>query len=102
MPNQFQPLRFATAERVQRLTEPQIPKSDFAQNVERFRQRLRFADLGEELDRLAHGELKHVVNRFPVQLDFQHVRLEPFAFAFGAAHVKIAQELHLDLLEPGP
>ena len=31
----------------------------------------------------------------------QDVRLETPAFAFGAANVEIAQELHLDFLEPG-
>src|SRR5262245_12010740 len=32
-----------------------------------------------------------------MQLHLEHVRLEAFAFAFCAAHIKIAQELHLDL-----
>ena len=41
------------------------------------------------------------MNRFAVQLHFQDVRLKPPAFAFGAAHVEIAQELHLDFLETG-
>ena len=41
------------------------------------------------------------MNRFAVQFHFQNVRLKTSAFAFGAAHVKIAQELHLDFLETG-
>src|SRR6516164_5800705 len=32
-----------------------------------------------------------------MQLHLEHVWLETFAFAFCAAHVKIAQKLHLDL-----
>ena len=40
------------------------------------------------------------MDRFAVQFNFQDVRLETFAFTFRAAHIKIAQELHLDLFEP--
>ena len=36
-----------------------------------------------------------------MQLHPQNVRLKAAAFAFGATHVEIAQELHLDLLEAG-
>ena len=41
------------------------------------------------------------MNRFSLQLNPEHVRLETFAFAFRAAHIKVAQELHLDLLVAG-
>ena len=41
------------------------------------------------------------MNRFAVQFDFQHVGLKPFSFALGAAHIKIAQKLHLDFFKTG-
>ena len=39
------------------------------------------------------------MDRFPVELDLEDVRLEAAAFAFRAAHEDVAEELHLDLLE---
>ena len=101
MPDQFQPLRFAAGQRVERLAQPQITKPDFLEHIQRFAELFRFADLREELDRFAHGQLEHVVDRFAVELDLQNVRLEATALAFRAAHKKIAQELHLDLFETG-
>src|SRR5215208_6712671 len=56
-----------------------------------------FWDSTKELNGFANREFKNVVNRFLVQAHLQHVWLETFAFAFCAAHIKIAQELHLDL-----
>src|SRR3984893_12608935 len=102
MLDEFQSLRFAAGKRVQRLAKPQITEPDFVENIERTGEGFLFADLGEELDRFAHGQIEHIMNRFAVQFDFQHVRLEPFAFAFGAADIEIAQELHVDLFESGP
>ena len=101
MPNELQTLRFATGERVERLAESQITETDFIQNIERLRQRFRFADLREKMNRFADGHLEHIVNRFAVQVGLQHVRLESFSFALGAANIKIAQELHLDFFETG-
>src|SRR5438874_4221520 len=100
VPDQFQTLRFAARKSVERLAESQITETDFIEYIQRIRQSFLFADLREELDRLAYGPLQHVVDRFAVQFNFQDVRLETFAFTFRAAHIKIAQELHLDLFEP--
>ena len=100
MPDEFQTLRFAARQGVQRLAESQITESNFIQHIERIGETLLFADPSEELDRFAHGQLEHVVNRLVVQFNFQHVRLESFPFAFGTADIQIAQELHLDLFEP--
>ena len=101
MPDELEPLRFAAGKSVERLAESQITEPDFLQHVERSGERLLLPRSREKLDRLAHGHLEHFVNRFAVEFHFQHVRLEAPAFAFRAAHVKIAQELHLDLLETG-
>src|SRR5262245_27692680 len=101
MPNKFQALRFAAAQRVQRLAKSQIAESDLIENIERLGERFRFADLREELDRLSHREPEQIVKRFAVELDFEHVRLEAFPFALRAAYVEIAQELHLYFFETG-
>ena len=101
MPDEFQPLRFAAGKRVERLSEPQIAEPNFFEHIERLRKIFLLADLREELNRFGHGQLEHVVNRFAVQLHLQHVRLKTAAFAFRAAHIEIAQELHLDLFETG-
>src|SRR5205085_2923112 len=101
VPDEFQPLRFAAGKRVERLAEPQISEPDFIQNIERIAELFRFADQREKLDRFVNSQLEHVVNRLLVQLHAQDVRLKTAAFAFGAANVKIAQELHLDLFKPG-
>ena len=82
------------------MPKSQITETDFVQNIERPGKRFYFADLGEELNRFVDRELEQIVNRFAVQFDFQDVRLKTFALAFGATHIEIAQELHLDLLEP--
>src|SRR5207249_8722636 len=101
MSNQFQPLRFAAGERVQWLSKAQITKANFFEHGKRLGQSRFFADLGEELDCFAHSQLEQIVDRFLVQFHIQHVRLKTAAFALGAAYVKIAQELHLDLFETG-
>ena len=72
------------------MTEPQITEPDFIEYIQRLGESLLFADLNEKLDRFAHGQLQDIVNRFVVQFNFQHVRLKPFPFAFGAAHIEIA------------
>ena len=101
MSNQFQPLRFAAGERVQRLSKAQITEANFFEHRKRLGQSRFFADLGKELDRFAHSQFEQIVDRFSVQFHIQHVRLKTAAFAFGAAHVKVAQELHFDLFETG-
>ena len=81
------------------MTESQITQANFIENIQRIRESFLFADLDEELDRFVHRELQQVMDRFVVQFNFQHVGLESFSFAFGAADIEIAQELHLDLFE---
>ena len=88
--HQFQPLRFAAGKRVERLTEPQITETNFFEHVERIGQTFLLADPAKELDRFVHSQVEHVVNRFAVHLNFEHVRLKSVTFAFGAAHIKVA------------
>ena len=83
------------------LSQFQITEPDFFEHIERLGERFEFADLGEELYRFGYGKIEHIVNRFAEQLNFEHVGLEASAFALGASHVEIAQELHLDFLETG-
>src|SRR5450755_1416837 len=101
MPDEFQSLRFAAGKRVQWLTEAQIAQPNFSQNIEPITDRFGLADLREKLNRFTHRQLEQVVNGFAMQLHSQNVRLKPAAFAFRAAHIEIAQKLHLDLFETG-
>src|SRR6266481_3471475 len=99
MSYQLQPLRFATGKRVQRLAESQITKSDLFEHFKsgrNFRTAIATA-FGKKLDGFADREFKNIMNGFSVEAHLEHVWLETFAFAFGAAHVEIAQKLHLDL-----
>ena len=94
-------MRLAAAQGIEWLPQPQIPEPHLLQNFERIRELFALADLGKPGSRFGHGQLEHIVNRFSVQLNFQHVRLETFAFTFRATDIKIAQKLHLDFLETG-
>src|SRR5437667_11205940 len=99
MPYQLQPLRFATGKRIQRLAESQIAESDFFEHFKsgrNFRSAIATA-FRKKLDGFTDREFKNIMNRLFLQVYLQHVRLKPFAFALGAAHIKIAQKLHLDL-----
>src|SRR5205085_11781922 len=80
----------------------QVTEPDFIQHVELVAKRFRLPDLSEELNRFADGHLQNVVDRFPIDLYPENVRLESAPFALRATHIKIAQELHFDLLEAGP
>src|SRR5437764_1840637 len=99
--DELKPLRFTAGKRIERLAEPQITEPDFIEDIERIAEFFRFADQREKLNGFMNSQLEHVGNRLLGQLHPQNVRLKTAAFAFGAANVKIAQELHLDLFEPG-
>ena len=53
----------------------------------------------EETDGLGDGHFQHLVDVLAVVAHLEDVRLEALALALRAAHVQVAQELHLDLLE---
>ena len=99
--DEFQPLRFAAAEHVQRLAEREIAEPDLLQHDERLDHFL-FAELGEKTDRLADRQLEHVVDGFLREANLQHMRLVAFALALRAADEDVAEKLHLDLLEAHP
>ncbi len=100
MSNQLEPLRFAAGKRVERLPQPQVTEPDFLEHFQAVGnlRAARVVDLGKEFDRFANRQFQQIGNRSAAQAHFQNVRLKAFAFAFGAAHVKIAQKLHFDLL----
>ena len=90
------------------MTESQITKPDFFKHLESvgnlrraFELQCLVANLCKKLNRFADRQLENVVNGSVVQAHFQHMRLKPFAFAFRAAHEKIAQKLHLNLFIAG-
>src|SRR6476620_11644155 len=102
MPDELETLRFAAGKRVEWLPEAHITKSHFFQNPKRPRERLAFPERVKKFDRFAHRKFQEFVSGATFQFHFEHVRLETSPFAFRAAHVEIAQELHLDFLETGP
>src|SRR5687767_4735572 len=101
MPDELQPLRFAAGKSVQGLAQAQIAQPDLIEHIELVAELLGFTNLRKKLDGFADGHLQNVVDRLPINLHPQDVRLETPAFAFGTTHVEIAQELHLDLLKAG-
>ena len=50
----------------------------------------------EECQRLAHGQLQHLVDVEPVVADVEDAALEARAFALLADQLDVGQELHLD------
>src|SRR5436305_12045809 len=102
MPNELKPLRLASGKRVQGLPQPEVTEPNLRQDLQRLRQRMLFPDLFKEIDRLRHSELKHIMDGVALEPNPQNVRLETAPFAFGAAHVEIAQELHFDFFKAGP
>src|SRR5205085_8175669 len=96
--DELETLGFAAGKRIERLSQTQVTEPDFIQHVELVAKRFRLPDLSEELNRFADGHLQNVVDRFPIDLYPENVRLESAPFALRATHIKIAQELHFDLL----
>src|SRR6266404_2302241 len=82
MADELQPLGFAAAQRIQRLPQLQITKTDFLQNFERIGDEFLFSDLREPCCRFRDREFENSVNRFAVQLDFEHVWLEAASLTF--------------------
>src|SRR5205823_4638487 len=99
--NEFWLFRPAATQVIEWLPQPEIPAPHLLQNFQRVRKLFPLPDLGKPGSRFGHGQLEHIVNRFSLQLNFEHVRLESFAFAFRTTDIKIAQKLHLDFLETG-
>ena len=83
------------------MAEAQVTESHFFEHIKRLGKIFSFADLREKLDRFGHGQFQYVVDRFAMHPHFQHVRLKAAAFAFGAAHIEVAQKLHLDFFKTG-
>ena len=96
--DELQPLRLAATQDIQRLAEREVAQPHLLQHHQRLHHFL-FAHLGEKADRLRDRQLQHVVDGFPREPDFQHMRLVAPPLALRAADEDIAQELHLDFLE---
>ena len=106
---QLQPLRLPAAERRHRLPEAHVPQ---AYGRQRRQGGDHLGGLGEELAGLRHRHGKHVGHRFRgdarrdaraprrQQPHLQHLGSETLSVAVGTAQVHVAQELHLDVLEP--
>ena len=101
VPNELEPLRFAAGKVLSGCPSRRYPSPTSSRTSSGSDELFALADLREKRHRFGHRQLEHIVNRFAVQLNLQHVRLETSAFAFRATDIEIAQELHLDFLETG-
>jgi hypothetical protein len=122
-PGNLQALSFTAGQRRHRLAELHVFETDVRQRLQRTHH---LARVGEEDERLAHGEVEHLghaqahhraapgagggarsqrrrqIHRgshAPLDRHFQHLGPEALAVAIGAAQVDVGEELHLDVLE---
>ena len=86
-------LRLSARQRRRRLAEPQVAEPDL---VEHLQAPQHFRRAAEEGQRLADGEVEHLMNRTAAVPDFEHLRLEPLAVALIAGHEDVGEKLHLD------
>ena len=89
---QFHALRFAAGERRGRLPQPQIAQPDIVQHLQALHQARRRV---EEVHRLAHRELQHLVDVQTVVANIQNAALVARALALFADQFHVGQELHL-------
>ncbi len=97
---QLQALRLAARQRGHWLAQLHVVEADVDDGLQATDH---LAVVGEQLHRLAHGQLQHVGDRqlavAPHQVRVQHLGAKALAVAIGAAQVDVGQELHLDVLE---
>ena len=86
-------LRLAARQRGRRLTEAQIAQPDF---VEHLQPAQHFRRRAEKRERLADGEIEHLVDVLRAVLHLEHLRLEAAAVALIARHEDVGEKLHLD------
>ena len=89
---QLHALRLAAGERGRRLPQPQIAQADFLQHAQLLHD---LGHAGEEVQRLLHRQVQHVVNVLAVIANLQHFRLVARALALLADQLHVGQELHL-------
>src|SRR5215471_14456852 len=93
MRRDLDPLRLPAGQRRRRLTEAEIPEADL---VEHLQPPQHFRRAAEKRQRLADGEVEHLVNRPAAVPNFEHLRTETFAVALITGDEDVGQELHLD------
>ena len=87
------PLRLAARQRRRRLSETEVAEADLVEHLQP-PQHLRRA--AEEGQRLAHGEVEHLMDRSAAVAHLEHLRLEALAVALIAGHEDVGEKLHLD------
>ena len=87
------PLRFPARQRRRRLTEAEVAEPDL---VEHLQPPQHLGRAAEERQRLAHGQVEHLVNRSPAVVHLEHLRLEALAVALIARDEHVGEKLHLD------
>ena len=95
MPRELQPLRLAARERGNGLAEPQVLEPDAGERLER----PLHLGVAEKSDRLGHGQLEGVGDRFLSDFHFEDFIAKAPAVAVGTAQVHVGEELHLHVLE---
>src|ERR1700686_2068513 len=93
MRGQLHALRFASRECGRRLAETQVAEADFVEHAQFFSEP---GDFGEELERLANGEVQDLMNILALVVDVEHLRLVARALAFVADQLHIGEKLHFD------
>ena len=108
--DEFEPLAFAAAQGVDRLTAAQVTKADFGEEFEGAQGFLGGARIGkffEEGNRFFDRGVEHVGDvpgAFRLGRDefgFEDVRTKALALAIRTAHENVAEELHFDFFESG-
>ena len=96
MCGELEALGFSPAECIDGLAKPKVVEPDIGEQLEGRRDAVFPFEKG---DRIPHGHLQHVMDGPTADADLQDVGLKTAPFAFRAAKVEVAQELHFDLLK---
>jgi hypothetical protein len=93
---QLQPLGFAAGKRRGRLTEPEVIEADIEQV---FELRLHFPLAAKKRERFAGRHVEHFRDVDAPIFHIEHRLAVAPAVTFGAAHVDVGHELHVDRQE---
>ena len=94
MGHEFDPLGFSAAQGGADLAQFQVTQPGIVQGFQGPQDLLKS---GEEPSGFVHGEIKHLADVLPVELDIERFPIKPGALAGFAAHEGRRQEIHLQL-----
>src|SRR5512142_2808192 len=96
MTGESQSLRFAARERGHGLAQPEVFETDIG---ERPQCAFQVGASGEKCERLRHGHVEHIRDRFPIDRDLEYFRTITPALAIGTEQIHSREKLHFDVLE---